>query len=362
MSIYIMCAKCKRKYAVKNAICKKCGHNMSKDKNRHYYVVISVGGKKKWYAAGTRKHEAEAIDLKLKNDLKNDKLGLQDKKLSGILFDNFIKNHYIPHFKDKNKSYHSERYRIDIILKYFDGRVFKSIRYIDIDGFLIKLRKERSISQSTVNRYIARLKNIFNYAEKLEIINNNPMKKIKQKPVDNERVRFLSESERSDLLREIRVSRNKELLDIVEMALDTGMRKSEILKLKLKDINIENKMITVWQTNTKNSKTRRIPLSINLLARLKKYIKNHELKRSDYLYKSKDFRGAFKGAIKRANIENFTFHDLRHTFASMLIQNDVGISIIANLLGHSSELITRRYAHLAQENLINAISVLDHID
>ena len=169
------------------------------------------------------------------------------------------------------------------------------------------------------------------------------------------RVRFLSGGEVDELLNAC----PHYLKSIVIIALNTGMRRSEILTLKWSDIDFKRKTITLMKT--KNNEIREIPINNVLYKELRK-IPLHI--RSNYVFcnrRGEPFQKVQKGfqsALKRAGIEDFRFHDLRHTFASYLVMSGVYIRTVQQYLGHKKIEMTMRYSHLSPSHLEQGVNRL----
>ncbi len=181
---------------------------------------------------------------------------------------------------------------------------------------------------------------------------------------NNRRLRFLSEDEIEKLLNECK----GHLRDIVECAIHTGMRKSEILNLKWSQI--KNGFIYLKKTKTQNP--RKIPVNDTLEAIFNRVKRNFKLriadgkKNTDYIFTFHvepvmDIKTSFKVTCDNAGIEDFHFHDLRHTFASQLILKGGTLKDIQELLGHKTMTMTLRYAHLTQEHKRNAVNLLNSL-
>ena len=140
---------------------------------------------------------------------------------------------------------------------------------------------------------------------------------------------------------------------MVELVLNSGLRKSELLHLKWSDIDLKNRLLFIW--DTKNKESRSIPLNDNAVKVIIRIPRNLK---SEYLFPSPvnqlkpwvDFRKDWKKALRKAGIEDFTFHDLRHTFASHLVMAGVDLKTVQELLGHKSIEMTLRYAHLSSSH------------
>ncbi len=143
-------------------------------------------------------------------------------------------------------------------------------------------------------------------------------------------------------------------------ALNTGMRKSEILNLRWFDVDFQLGQITL--RDTKNGRERYIPMNRTLTKTLEK---NKIKAQSEYVFTKKDgspfkdIRKPFFKAIRKAGVGEFRFQDLRHTFASQLVMNGVDLVTVKELLGHRSIDMTMRYAHLSQDHKKRAVERLD---
>lgn len=157
------------------------------------------------------------------------------------------------------------------------------------------------------------------------------------------------------------------LADLIELALNTGARKNELLQLKFSSIDFHRRIITVEGHTTKTGKRRYLPINqsaMNVLMSRLAY-RNANCPESPWVF-SKRLGGRVKYpdksfclVVERAGIEDFCFHDLRHTFASWLVSEGVELIKVRDLLGHGSIRMTERYAHLAPYRLHDAVGVLD---
>lgn len=225
---------------------------------------------------------------------------------------------------------------------------------------LIKYREEllKSVTPTTCQRYLASLSGAFTWAmrDERQWVSSNPVRQV-TKPKDQrpqeqrERVRFLSADERTRLFEACAQSRSPWLHQIVLMALVTGARKSEILTLRWRDIDVQAG--TVCFRNTKNGSDRTITLVDPVLTLLRNRQQGQIIPHPEsYVFLAPcgtrpiSIRTAWETAVRKAGIENFNFHDLRHTTASYLRMNGHSLEDIGDVLGHRSLTVTRRYAHL----------------
>ena len=177
------------------------------------------------------------------------------------------------------------------------------------------------------------------------------MRKVRKPKESRGRVRFLSEIERKALLEACQQSENKYLYTIVVLALSTGMRRGEIINLKWDDINTKDRSLILHET--KNGERRRIPLTSHALECIKEMDKVRRIDTpllfpSDRKKVQSYFWKHWLKALKEAGIEDFRFHDLRHTTASYLAMNGASIAEIAEVLGHKTLQMVKRYSHLSE--------------
>ncbi len=223
------------------------------------------------------------------------------------------------------------------------------------------LRKNQGAKPASINRELAMMSKAFNLAMKeWEWVENNPMSKVPKEKEDNERDRWLTEDEEKRLLD----NSPSWLKDIIVFDLNTGLRMGELLSLQWNRVNLFRKTIVIQES--KNGKPRTTPLTQKAADILTERSKIRNIK-NDLVFTSTvgtridgdNLRRAFKKALKKAGIEDFHFHDLRHTFATRLAQNGVDIYTISKLLGHKDIRMTQRYAHHCPESLRVGIQALE---
>lgn len=212
--------------------------------------------------------------------------------------------------------------------------------------------KLKMISNAAVNRQMAVLKRALNVAvAEWGWLAHNPAN-IKSLPEPKGRTRFLQNEELGKLLDACKASENPHLLATVVLAITTGARRGEVVNIRLKDVDFEAKRI--YLPMTKNGKPRSLFLSGYALE-LVRGIHAKAKAKQVYLFASphnvlrpNDFRTAWRTAIKRSGLTDFKFHDCRHCAASFYALNGAGLHQIAEILGHSSYHVTKRYTHLLE--------------
>jgi len=266
---------------------------------------------------------------------------------------------YEQNYKHQANFEFGKRYCLVNFREYFrESTLLTNIKYVDVETYRNYLREKITLygtmrKDSTINREMSCLRHIFRKAVEWEMIEQSPFDKGKTLMLkeNNKRFRFLTEEEIIKLLNEC----PGYLRNIVKCALNTGMRKGEILSLKWSQIR--NGFIYLHETKPKEA--RQIPVNA-----LFKKIRREQHLTSEYVFtyqgKHVDFvKTSFNAAVKRTDIVDFRFHDLRHTFASQLIMKGGTLKDVQELLGHSTMTMTLRYAHLTQEHKKKAVNLLN---
>jgi integrase len=303
---------------------------------------------------------AEGRYLDIKKDLNFTLSELVKKYLEN--YTHSIKEHYCQNFKD-----------------YFgESTLLSRIKYVHLETYRNHLRRKPTKygtprQDSTVNREMSCLHHLFSKGFEWEMVERSPFDRGRSLMLkeNNERVRFLTEDEISRLMAEC----PEHLRRIVVCAINTGMRRGEILRLRWKQIR--NEFIYLRKTKTKNA--RQIPVNDDLYD-LFNSIRSEQNPKSDkvvdltgkplkglpseyvFVYKGEPVKGiktSFKTARKNAAIEDFKFHDLRHTFASQVLMRGGSLKDVQELLGHKTMTMTLRYAHLTQEHKKRAVNLLN---
>ena len=210
-----------------------------------------------------------------------------------------------------------------------------------------------------MNRYLAVLSHAFTVAvREWQWCDDNPVRKVTKPQEPRGRVRYLSEEERERILKECKASRNPHLYTVVVLALATGARKMELISLRWSDVDLKRGLLTFHET--KNGERRSVPLVGYALDVLTQHAKVRRL--DTWLVFPKPtggkflrFREAFDNAVERAGIADFRFHDLRHSAASYLAMNGASLMEIADILGHKTLSMVKRYAHLSEAHTRNVV-------
>jgi integrase len=194
-------------------------------------------------------------------------------------------------------------------------------------------------------------------------LEDSPMRKVKKPTESRGRVRFLDDEERQRLLTACLASTNKQLYLCVILALSSGMRQGELMGLKWQDINLKDGFLILHET--KNGERRRVPLAGHGLELLHEHAKVRRLDTNllfpGTIHKDKpiDLRKPFETALKASEINDFHWHDLRHCTASYLAMNGASLAEVAEVLGHKTLAMVKRYAHLSDVHVSNVVASMN---
>jgi integrase len=234
----------------------------------------------------------------------------------------------------------------------------------------ISPKTKKPLAPASVVRYMAALSHAFTIAvNEWGWLEDSPMRKVKKPALPRGRVRFLSEDttgpdgktiegERTRLLKACEKSDNPYLYTVVVLALSTGMRQGEIMGLTWGDVDFHQGRITLHET--KNGERRVVPLTGKALGILKEHPRRID---TPLLFPGKvkrdmpmDLRTPWEAVLKSAGIEDFRFHDLRHSAASYLAMNGASLAEIAEVLGHKTLQMVKRYAHLSEAHTAGVVA------
>jgi integrase len=266
------------------------------------------------------------------------------------------------------RSAESIRYFARELRTSFAGRAMEELRGADIMAHIMRRRAD-GLKDSSINRELEVLSAAINHARfHLEWNLPNPVQGRMLKEPEG-RVRWLSREEADRLLEAAAASRSPYLVDLITLALNTGMRREEMLGLEWHRVDLQADLVHLEAQHTKAGKPRSVPLNgaarAAVLSRAKFRAEHCPAKPWVFCDRSgeriRDARKGFLAACKTAQIADFRFHDLRHTCAAWLVSAGVPLTDVRDLLGHSTVRMTERYAHLAPERVRSAVVVLDEM-
>lgn len=260
---------------------------------------------------------------------------------------------------------YSYTHRVKPISKFFAKHTIDQIDLDDVERCREELCKGRC--SSTVNVSMQLLNQMLGLAVRWGLLEKNPANELRRLKAPAPRLRHLSKEEKASLLAYL--APTKLLHDLVLVALRTGMRRGELLGLKVCDVDLLGNQVALWQTKTNTP--RHIPLLPDAAEALARNCAGKNSQNFVFTYNEGSRAGRkfvkidhlWRKAVKACNLGNFRFHDLRHTFASDLTMAGAGQKAVSELLGHSTLQMTQIYVHLSpgfrQEEMAKLKAFLD---
>lgn len=281
-----------------------------------------------------------------------------------------IANHSFKDLSEKYSDWMKGRHRSADNKKYLIGQLVATFGNLPLRRITTQLAEQfqtdyiaKGLKNSSINKKLSLLKAMMKKAVEWEMVEPEALKrvgKVKLLQDDSKRLRYLSKEECKELVDAC----STHLKPIVVTALNTGMRRGEILSLRW-DEHIDLKHGFILLHKTKNGERREIPINGTLRETLQRQFVN---RRIDIPYVFHDaitgkpfasIKRSFSSAVKKAKISDFHLHDCRHTFASQLVMAGVDLTTVKELLGHKTLTMTLRYAHLAPSHKVKAVDMLD---
>ncbi len=259
---------------------------------------------------------------------------------------------YIEHAKKNKRSWKCDDGTLKAAKGLFKNRRIDEITPWDIERF--KASRVERVTKSTVNRDIAVLKHMFNLAVDWNLLGSNPAKKVPLYRIEEKVMRVLTHDEEHRLV----TAAAPHFRPLIIVAINTGMRRGELLDLQWEQVNFPNRTITI--KHSKSGRVRHIPINNTAQQALIGLPEPH----AGHVFRFgglpiKDTKTAFAGALRRAGIPRCRFHDLRHTFATRLVCLGVDLVTVKQLMGHADISTTMKYTHPSPPHKRDAVARLD---
>ena len=338
--------------------------NVYKRSGGVWWTCIRHNGKKVQKSLKTDDRRlAQAIEAKIRAEIAEGKFfdkPVGQSKTFKEMMEKFMQEHAPKVSKGMQRNFRSY---LKNLMPFFGDTRLMQVTSKTISGYKAK-RYSDGLKPASINRELSMLSKAFNLAvREWEWLKENPVSKVGLDKENNERDRWLTDDEEKDLIKEL----PQWLKEIVVFDLNTGLRQDELLSLTWDRVDLLRRVIVIQET--KNGKPRTIPLIQPVLDILTEKSKVINLKtglvftnRMGRKINPRRLREVFNSVLERVGIKDFRFHDLRHTFATKLVQRGVDIYKISKLLGHLSITMTQRYAHHCPESLRAGIQVLENSD
>ncbi len=308
-------------------------------------------------SGNTRFKDAETLLIQRKQAIKEGKQP-EIKRIANYTF-NELAEKYLSWINGRQKSAKIKGYIIGQLLNTFGSLPLRRFNTLTVEQLQTDLIN-RGLKNSSCNKVLNILKHMFTKAVDWEMVESDVLKRIRKVKLlqdDSKRLRFLSKEECQTLINTCQGNTKP----IVITALNTGMRKGEILDLKWDNLDLKHGFILL--DITKNGERREIPINDTLRGVLQGITRRLDI---PYVFYDsitgkpfQDVKRSFNTALRKTGIRDFHFHDLRHTFASHLVMAGIDITTVKELLGHKTLTMTLRYSHLAPSHKVKAVDILD---
>ena len=321
---------------------------------------IDASGKERREKAGTKSVAIQLYRKRKQQALEGRKLPEKIRSRT-VLFGELLDD-AIEHVKNQAIPGKDGRYscKVKLIRDPFGSAEVDSITPQDISRWMAKAMRENGWKPATANRYKALISLAFRLGIENGKCTQNPARLVRRMREHNERVRFLSGDEERRLRDAIRSECPEHMTDL-DIALNTGMRKSEQYGLTWADVNLEARRVSL--KCTKNGSARHIPLNSVALAAFKVIAEKNGRRGNvfgpaDGSHPVLAHRGWWDTVVGKAGLVDFHWHDCRHHFASKAVMAGVDLRTLQQLLGHKTLQMVIRYSHLSQSHELAAVEKL----
>lgn len=295
------------------------------------------------------KTQAKAIYGKRKAELREGKYFPKARAVRPLFKD--LTGEYLAYADLHHKRQGDDIPRVKTWLVAFGSVIAEDVKPSQVEQVMARL-KEEGVKPATIHRRLTVLKAIYHRAEKSGIIGKNPVRNVTPPKYDNSLVRYLDLAQERSLFEAL----PKYLHPIVAVALNTGCRAGELLRLEWRDVDFRQKMFLCRET--KSGDSRWVPMNTRVQEVLGEISERDHGSKVFQVGHEKSLSRAFAVAVKRAGISPFRFHDLRHTFASRLAMNGANDRTLQALGGWKTPRMILRYAHLGPSHLQDAVEGL----
>jgi integrase len=313
------------------------------------------------------KAQAERAEVKLRDSVYE---GTYGKKIISLKLRDFIGDTFLPWAKLNKRTWVHDEFRSRSLIQAMGNKALDEISPILIEKYKRDRRSGKTVrgglrAPSTVNRELELLSKIFSLAIDHGLVIHNPCRKVKRFREDNGRNRYLSDEEEVRLL-SLLTGKREGLRPIVVLAIHTGMRRGELLSLRWANVDFSRGLVHVMNSHreqTKSGNSRSIPM--NRIVRSQLLELHRQTGDTEYVFVNRrtgrpltEVKTGFRSACVEAGLEDFRFHDLRHTAATRLGDAGVDTRRIMAILGHRSIQTSARYTHATDEGLRRAVEAL----
>ena len=362
MALLQKCSKCHYKNSAKNHECRNCSNNFRKDRNKVWFVdYYGQDGKRKRERVGHSKEAAQQRERQIQCDLTEGRVIMKDKSANltlGVLLDSYLDLDEVR----KQRSYNRCTSKVKALKSLLNlSKKLRDFSINDVQEYIQHRSKEKSpckanqsISAKTIKEEVATLRRAINLGVQYDWLDKSPIKHWPPIKVENVRERILSEEE----FKKLKQTAPPFLWRILVIAYHTGMRQGEIMSLDWNQVDLKKKLIHLRAAQTKSNKGRPVAFNdevLDMLLKAPRKPTSNKVFLSAYHKPIGKFttylRQVFKNSLQKAGIENFVFHDLRHTFVTNKMRAGLPEYAIMKQVGHESTAMLRRYQLVDESDL-----------
>ncbi|MGH9825804.1 MAG: tyrosine-type recombinase/integrase, partial [Blastocatellia bacterium] len=338
----------------------------------HYAFMIDGVRYRGSIKTARTKAQAELAELQIKQSVHE---GKYSKPRGRITMKEFIDQRYVPWAQANKRSWRIDQSRLKPIVQFFGKRQIGEITPFQIEQFKIARknapsvwktktgeRREKPRSVGAVNREFRLLSRILRLAVDSGDLAENPCRRVRILKGEQHRTRYLLPDEEERLMTVLEDMRSP-LRNMVILAINSGLRVSEILKLKIEHVDFHRDVLYI--KGTKTDEDREVPLNDVTRQLLTKLVMRAQGQGDDYVFTNPrtstrylTMKTAWHSACRQAGIRDLRFHDLRHTFGTRAADAGVPLNAIRDVMGHKSTAMTERYAHATDEGKRKAVEAL----
>lgn len=309
----------------------------------------------------------QAKNLKASITMGADPRGEERARKAVPTFSEFFRESYLPYARPRKRSWKKDDglYRMYIADRFGKVRI-NEVRRQDVQEFHAGLLEKvldsgKKLSPASADHVVKLIRQMLNKAVEWDIIPQSPIARIKLFNVDNRLENYQTPEQLEALLQVLLTDDNRGVCEAAILLLCTGARLNEALKSKVRHYELTSKVWRIEAVTSKSKRVRSVPLNDMAIDLITSIIARDGLGPDDYLFNSAK-TGNHLGHIhkvwdrlrKKAGMPHLRLHDLRHQYASFLVNSGRSLYEVQKILGHSSHSVTERYAHLSSKSLMDA--------
>jgi len=302
----------------------------------------------------------KAKELKLLLALGQDiNTGKKDDCKESMTFSAFFEQYTQPHILERKKSYRSDIGKYNTrVKKEFGSMKLSEIEGHHIQSFITRLLRQEGLAPATCDRYLAMLSSSLHLAKDYRFVNSNVAREVKPLNICNKVENYLSDDEMVRLMHVLKTDKNRVVSAMIRLLWATGVRLNVAQMARWEQIDLENRVWRIPATNSKSGRVHSLPLNGQAIEALRENKTDQgyvfRSPRGDGTRPYNNIHKSWYRIRNEAGLPHLRLHDLRHSFASLLVNSGRSLYEVQKLLHHSTPIMTQRYAHLSTKTLQEA--------